>query len=369
MNLAPPLRRTLARSAAAGFVLVDAALVQARGAPIDIRIVTSAPSDTTLDAYAHGRDRLAAGDVAAALSAFRQALAADPQSIGALNGIAVCYDRMGQYDISHTYYALALALDPHSPTVLNNYGYSLYLQGDHAAALAPLRAAAASSDAEAASASRRTLALIAGATARGPAPYPGDDPDGPRIVQTSDGEQRLITRPPASAMVAALGADAALTAAATPWSDQDDARLTADEHRPDVAAALAAAIAAPHPVVAPAGPDFTAVALAQVPATSAGTRLDTNLRLEATLPPGLRDADDDQGAQHWLAALPGGSNPRAPARRPLSGLAPPAPERPGFDSDDHELNRFAALVQGDEAALRAAAIQRLQQLRQRLAAA
>ena len=362
-----PLRLTLARGAAAGFVLLDAGLVQARAAPIDIRIVNSAPQGATGDAYAHGRERLAAGDVGAALSAFRQALAANPQSVDALNGVAVCYDRLGQYDISRSYYALALALEPQSPTVLNNLGYSLYLQGDHAAAATPLRIAAASDDAEVAATARRTLALIA-ATPAVVAPYPGDEPDGPRIVQTSDGEQRLVTRPASG--TAALSGDAALTAVAAAWTDHDDARLAAEEHRADMALALAAALAAPHPVMPSAAPDFTAVALIATPDRNRpAMRLDTATRLDRLLPPGLREADGDGPASQWLAALPGNHGPRTPARHAGAGLAPGTPERAGFDSDDAALNRFAALMQGDEGALRTAAIERLQRLRDRLAVA
>jgi hypothetical protein len=61
---------------------------------------------------------------------YRQVLAREPNDIDAMNGMAVCYDRLGQFEVSRAYYEAALGMQPQSPMLLNNYGYSLFLQGD-----------------------------------------------------------------------------------------------------------------------------------------------------------------------------------------------------------------------------------------------
>ena len=45
---------------------------------------------------------------ALALEAYRKALREDPQSVGAMMGIATCYDRMGRFDLSRRHYEMAL---------------------------------------------------------------------------------------------------------------------------------------------------------------------------------------------------------------------------------------------------------------------
>ena len=359
-NRVAALRTTALRGAALGFVLLDAALVQARSGPLDgIRAVSSATPDTSGDAQALGRTRLAADDVAGALGAFRQALAQNPQSADALNGIGVCYDRLGQFGLSRTYYELALVAAPGSPMVLNNLGYSLYLQGELQAARVPLNQAAASSDTLASAAARHTLALIA-AAADNPAPAVVSMVVGQaHIEQSDDGEQRLVTRaaPATAVAVAALGDDAPLVAVAPGWTAHDDAKLLAEERAEDVVAAAAAPAAAP--VDGAAG---TPLALAPVAAPPAP-------RAAKTAP--VRAAAGTAGA--WLVSRVGPALPRALAPVRLGELtATPRDRRTGFDSDDGDLNAFAARMQGDAVTVaeeRAAAIARLEALVARLARA
>ncbi len=151
-----------AKGAALGLALLESVAAQAGTAKLEgVRIIPGTVPQTGSDAFQRGRGLLVLGDVPAALAAFRQAMLSDPQSTAALNGIAVCYDRLGRYDISRSYYEAALAIDPNSAVILNNFGYSLYLQGDYQTAITHLQAAEDSGDADVSAASRRTLALIA----------------------------------------------------------------------------------------------------------------------------------------------------------------------------------------------------------------
>jgi tetratricopeptide (TPR) repeat protein len=83
------------------------------------------------------RAHFALGNVALAAEGFRRALREDPASVDALNGLAACYDRMGRFDLSRTYYEKALALAPGDARLYVNLALSLDLQDkvDEAAAL------------------------------------------------------------------------------------------------------------------------------------------------------------------------------------------------------------------------------------------
>ena len=202
------------------------------------------------DAYDTGRGLLAAGDITGAMAAFRQALVEAPQSVDTLNAIAVCYDRLGRYDVSRGYYDAALALAPGSVQVLNNLGYSLYLQGDLRGAIPMLQQAAAAGDTQATATSRRLLQLIgvklresearasmAAAVAELKAPAA-------RVELAANGEQRLVLSAPKvrPEVAATLGEAAALTVVPKVWTARDEKRLEAQEaarERAETAAILA----------------------------------------------------------------------------------------------------------------------------------
>lgn len=112
------------------------------------------------DALQTGRSQLQAGRLVEALQAYHQALSQSPDSIEALNAVAVCYDRLGKFDSSRTYYEMALGIDPQSPLLLNNYGYSLYLQGERAEATRFLALAVATGEADVQATALRVLAKI-----------------------------------------------------------------------------------------------------------------------------------------------------------------------------------------------------------------
>lgn len=395
--------------AAVGVAILDAATVHARPPQVEgIRAVESQAPRPAGDPYQAGRSLLAAGDAAGAIAAFRDTLIAAPQSIDALNGIAVAYDRLGRYDISRTYYDAALAIDPGSALVANNLGYSLYLQGDAAGALAPLKRAAGSNDPEAAATARRILALAAArlrndaatagaalarvelagnrtaATARVGVPQPRA-----RIEVASNGEQRLVLDAPGPdvELAASLGDAADVIVIAAAWTDRDEravAREAAAADRviaaagladlaeiaaADDAAAFALALATPVTQAAAAhlvAPDRfavtgTALAAPGSPVARPGLRRET----AATGPAPRAEAAEVAAGPAWLVAPRRDAQPADRGAR--AGQHPQITETAAFDSDDAELNAFAARMRTVES-IDAQAVARLETLVGRLRA-
>lgn len=353
-------------------------------------------------ARAQGRLALQADNVPAALQAYRQALAQDPESVEALNGMAVCYDRLGRFEDARLHYETALGIDPTSAMLLNNYGLSLHLQGDARGAERFLRLAAAAGDPAVQAASLRTLARIeradAAARPRLPDSRPATAqpaPAGPAIVRTSGHEQRLVLTPQASAaplqLAAALPPERAMLAAALgALSAGEDAGIAAGEQ---AALARERAVAARADAEHEAG-RLLAEARAHVPADMQIAALMTAARataaaraaapanespwkapLEARLSPA--PSDTDWHRDQILVALPGAgsgarrSEDRAAPRTALlsAGLAPPRPAHDArvaaalaalgtgsprrtfalaFASDDARLNGFAARLHAEE---------------------
>jgi hypothetical protein len=147
-------------------LLVSTALLTTACASEDARLsiraiadplaAASKPGNSTIE---QARGLLALGSVGLALEAFHKGLREQPDSIEALAGIAACYEQMGRYDLSRTYYEQALAVAPRNAVLLNTFAASLQRQGRVAEASA-VRAEAIRADA----ADAETLAM--------PAPQP-----------------------------------------------------------------------------------------------------------------------------------------------------------------------------------------------------
>lgn len=90
--------------------------LSATARPVPVRIA---------EANAH----LALGNVALALESYRKALREQPDSVEAMVGLAICYDRMSRFDLSRRYYEAALAVVPADTRVLNALARSLDGQG------------------------------------------------------------------------------------------------------------------------------------------------------------------------------------------------------------------------------------------------
>lgn len=183
-----------------------------------------AAGDPTLSSYEQAKADFAAARYGLAAKRFRMAMADDPASVEAVNGLAAAYDQLGRYDLAERYYRRALAMDPTSVQTLNNFGYSLLLQGRHDLALAFFRDAVRFdpenavivANAEQAVAARLVIDEPASASA-GAVPMPqaagapqGPESDtGPRIVRLNAAEQQLQLQP-------RLAAAAAVAAPAMP---------------------------------------------------------------------------------------------------------------------------------------------------------
>lgn len=331
-----------------------------------------------------GRAYLKGGDTVRALEMYRKVLAREPNHIDAMNGIAICYDRLGQFEVSRAYYEAALGMDPHSPMLLYNYGYSLFLQGDMDGAGRFLGLAAASEDPAVQNASLRLLARIDAAPVRAPAATaPQVAPSGPRIVRTSNHEQRLVLggTPASRQLVASLGAEtAALVAPLARLSEAEEAAIFAQEEQLVRAAAAQRLAALELPTSVPRDPVLpsempAARAASSLPPTGDGEAFagfihpsgQNSSSLQSQMPGHvLGDLAPVPSRRHHVAGrdLPMlATQPRGfPAQRAGSGPAPtkiepaaePLAKKRNFDapfrSDFEELNAFAARLHGHPSA-------------------
>ncbi|MFZ4688897.1 MAG: tetratricopeptide repeat protein [Polymorphobacter sp.] len=239
---------------AAGLAIFAPGLAEARTPAIEGLRLAESQKAIDGDPYQAGRGLLAAGDAMAAIAAFRQALTATPDSIDAMNGLGVAYDRMGRYDLARAFYDAALAQAPDAATVLNNLGYSLFLQGRPRDAIPFLQRAIASDDPAAQATAQRVLNLavaqIRAAAAAADTRLALAEIAAPRarVELSANGEQRLVlaAAPPAAELAANLGDVAPLVTVARPWTARDDARLAlaevlrlSAEHAAERAAGLA----------------------------------------------------------------------------------------------------------------------------------
>ena len=208
--------------------LPDALKPSSTGVPASA--IAEQGSAGALDALDRGRALLLGNNPAQALSAFQVALAQAPQSVAALNGIAIAYDRLGRSDLARQHFEMALALEPDAADIAYNLALTLIGAGQDRAAIAPLQRAAAGTDARVAAAARRNLIRIeARLTAPVPGPLPAAAPPvpaGPRIDLASSGEAVLVLAP--SVAPAAAAAPVRMAAAAPALAERlgDVAALT-----------------------------------------------------------------------------------------------------------------------------------------------
>jgi hypothetical protein len=364
-----------------GATLLTPVAAEARRGEIDgLKLKPNEQAASGADAQAMGRVLLASGDPVKALAQFRQALAADPGSVEALNGMAVCYDRLGRYDVARSFYEAGLSLAPDEPMLRFNYGYSLFLQGDFDGAARQLGMAVASGDDEAQAAALAVLAKIDAARAKVRAEAPAAAapalPEGPRVVRTSSYEQRLVLggAEPAPVAVAALGEAAVAVVEIAALSAREEQRIALTEAaliRAEAHAEAQALLAARPADATPAPPWPEAMrralaldALAAAAPAAAGDFEGFAASGPAMGPlPYLLEARRPQthrklGRRDLKVALLATGAAVQRKAPPLHRLHVPPPAEPlperrsfeaGFDSDDGRLNAFAARVQGHSA--------------------
>ncbi|MEO5641464.1 MAG: LytR C-terminal domain-containing protein [Sphingomicrobium sp.] len=209
------IARTVAVLAAVALVAACASPKMVEIRPLGARSTAVAPASSRV---AEGRAHLVLGDAGLALESFRRALAEDPQSVAALQGMAACYELMGRFDLSGRYYEQALANAPNDRETLGALASSLVAQGlDQQAAavrneMAPV---AATSDVELPALVTLTLPP---ARPLEPAAEPPATRQamvtGPRLERLSFGEVALITLPTTVPLARSAQRTAAVTALA-----------------------------------------------------------------------------------------------------------------------------------------------------------
>jgi Flp pilus assembly protein TadD len=88
-----------------------------------------------------GMQRFQEGNFGLAQQYFQDAVEKTPKDPAAWIGLAASYDRIGRFDLADKSYAAAVKLVGHTPSILNNEGYSYMLRGDLKSARAKFEAA------------------------------------------------------------------------------------------------------------------------------------------------------------------------------------------------------------------------------------
>jgi hypothetical protein len=152
---------------------------------------------------------LADGNYGLAIEMYRRILIATPDDAAAVEGLALCYDRLRRYDLSDGYFQKALALAPRNDAFYRAYAASLTAQGraDDAALLdvdmramlasastRPAMPVAPSPPVQASAPPPIASPVLAGAAAVPVAPV-AVVATGPRLEQLAPGVMRLILPP------------------------------------------------------------------------------------------------------------------------------------------------------------------------------
>src|SRR6266446_3507960 len=127
-RIGPLLMSTVLIAGCAGFA--------AKNESIRTLLEKSAQTQPKLSAYDQGKLQLQLGNAGLAIDWFQKELKQNPQSVEALNGLAIAYDRLGRADVSQRFLDQALTVDPNSTVTLNNLAYLNLTQGNTVVALA-----------------------------------------------------------------------------------------------------------------------------------------------------------------------------------------------------------------------------------------
>jgi tetratricopeptide (TPR) repeat protein len=98
------------------------------------------------DPVERGRALILTRQYGLAIDGLNDVVTRDPGNARALTLLAVAYGQLKRFDLADRYHARALEVDPNSPVVLNNWGYSYLVRGDDRRAANLLERAMATSD-------------------------------------------------------------------------------------------------------------------------------------------------------------------------------------------------------------------------------
>lgn len=108
--------------------------------PLAASLASAPPASNELDRL--GRQDLDQGNSGLAEDHFRQAVENNRDDAFAWIGLAAAYDNLKRFDLADRAYTQAIRIQGETLPIINNLGYSYYLRGDRARALAKLRRAA-----------------------------------------------------------------------------------------------------------------------------------------------------------------------------------------------------------------------------------
>lgn len=118
-------------------LLVGCSSFQSNGSGSAVR-----PDESALAAYTKlGMQYLQAGDLLSAKDTLQKAVSADAKYAPALNGLALVFQAEQERDLADGYYKQAIAADPSSAMIHNNYGAFLYSLGRYEEACTQLQSA------------------------------------------------------------------------------------------------------------------------------------------------------------------------------------------------------------------------------------
>jgi len=115
-----------------------------------------------------GKAALARGDANAAIDAFEAALASDPKNVGAFNGMAQAYEKLGLPGKAVKFYREALVLNPSDIAALEGQGKALIARGATARAQVNLARIKAVCKTDCTAADRLQVAINAASTPAAP---------------------------------------------------------------------------------------------------------------------------------------------------------------------------------------------------------
>ena len=98
------------------------------------------------DPVERGRALILTRQYGLAIDGLNDVVTRDPGNARALTLLAVAYGQLKRFDLADRYHARALEVDPNSPVVLNNWGYSYLVRGDDRRATNLLERAMATND-------------------------------------------------------------------------------------------------------------------------------------------------------------------------------------------------------------------------------
>ncbi len=125
----------IVRAATAVFLIIGLAGCQPTATPTPVPDAVTGQNPADIKYYPSDEpvklciQRFQEGNFGLAQQYFQDAVEKMPKDAAAWVGLAASYDRLGRFDLADRSYARAVKLVGHTPSILNNEGYSYMLRG------------------------------------------------------------------------------------------------------------------------------------------------------------------------------------------------------------------------------------------------